>query len=163
MAQLQVNEKNGKGRTPLYLACDRSSNEKTVETLLKFGANVNDISPKGATGKPSSLFAISSSILLFALANSRALHVAAHRGSVAAIRLLLQAGADASMYTNDGKLALQFALELGSKDSAALLLSKAKLHDVPYLRAMVLLTQKASPHVTSLILDRIDELLQTPK
>jgi len=139
-----VNEKNGKGRSPLYLACDRATNEKSVEALLKFGADVNATSPKGAT----------------------ALHVACHRGSLPTCKVLLKNGADCSVFTNDGKLPIQFGVELGSKDVVALLLKETKFGDIGYLLSLVTLStalQKRKTHlsnaqITTMIQERIAEL-----
>jgi ankyrin repeat protein len=133
-----VNDKNGRGKTALYLACDTATNEKTADVLISYGADVNAISPKGAT----------------------ALHVAAHRGSAALVRLLLSKGADASMYTNDGKLPIQFSVELGSKDCVALLLEHSKMDELAYLRSLANLSQKKKSHnvnITNLLLAKIEE------
>jgi len=134
-----VNEKNGRGKSALYLACDAPSNDKTVDILIAYGAEVNAISPKGAT----------------------ALHVAAHRGSSSLVRLLLSKGADPSMYTNDGKLPIQFSVELGSKECVALLLEHSKVDELAYLRSLANLSQKKKSHnvnITNLILAKIEEL-----
>jgi ankyrin repeat protein len=133
-----VNEKNGRGKSALYLACDAPANDKTVDILLAYGAEINAISPKGAT----------------------ALHVAAHRGSLSLVRLLLSKGADASMYTNDGKLPIQFSVELGSKECVALLLDHSKIDELAYLRSLANLSQKKKSHninITNLILAKIEE------
>jgi hypothetical protein len=77
------------------------------------------------------------------------------------VKLLLSRGAIASLYTNEGKMPLQFSVELGSRECVALLLEHIKLDEIGYLRSLVAIAQKKKSQnvgVTNLLLAKIAEL-----
>lgn len=116
------NQSNVQGHTALFLAIDHNQ-PMTVYTLLRLGANPKLMNRNGFMaihqaayqGDPETLVILlhhdANSLALRARDSSQPLHLAAARGHVLCVQILLSCGADVTTLDGDGKTALALAEE----------------------------------------------------
>jgi len=87
------------GMTPLHLAVEYDNDPTVIQAMITAGAEIN--AREEVWGRTP-------------------LHVAAGRGNLEAVKLLLEAGADASILTSKGLSASDLAFKSGSRDKLAI-------------------------------------------
>jgi ankyrin repeat protein len=112
-ARANPNAQMRNGRTPLILACERSSGGSSLELVRLLLTRS---------------FFLPVDLSLTTDSGKTALYCACERGLTQVVSLLLQAGADPSQATRRNKLPLYVAAELGHVDIARMLLERAGAH-----------------------------------
>lgn len=112
-AGVDVNQKGSHGASPIYVAVE-SGYRTIIETLLENGADVNGRGGELNTTKPVSM-ARSDSTIYYAKVNSNStpLHLAALKGNVDLVRLLLKNGADVHATNDVQATAVHYAAAAG--------------------------------------------------
>ena len=119
-ANVDLPSKGPQGWTPLMFAHD---NPVMLARLLAAGADVSLGTSLGMTRPPSGDSTLPR--------GETALHLAAAAGNVAAVRMLLEAGAEVEARTEDGRAPLDYAVQLGAVTEAAVVLVEAGAHLTP--------------------------------
>ncbi|EHA20566.1 hypothetical protein ASPNIDRAFT_190840, partial [Aspergillus niger ATCC 1015] len=138
------------GRTPLSCAAE-GGNPKIVRMLLEDGEDVNERDADRSNGVPLHYAVYDESLEAFELllqqkarqgSNGRtALHIAAARGSIEDMVLLLENGADVNISSAEGLTALDLAAIQGNLEMVTLLLDHNAKVDTLGIRKMTPLDQ----------------------
>jgi ankyrin repeat protein len=105
-AGADVNARDEKGFTPLYIACGFTGSEDLVISLISHGADVKIKSNGDATP----------------------LHAAAHKGLIEVMQYLLSAGAEVNAVTKSGKTPLKLAMDNKKTQAAEFLLLNGSIN-----------------------------------
>jgi ankyrin repeat protein len=142
-ANPDIDAKNIEGCTPLHLAVRRPDNEKAIELLLQYGADVNIAGPAGRNALLESVGSYQKEYIALLVSNgvdidsqdndgNTALHyqminvlknkLYLPRGK-AIVKILVEEGADPHIRNNEGKSPMDLAMESGEDELISLLKS----------------------------------------